>query len=380
MDINGMGDNARLALDTIRHVPTEGIPTGLVHIMEHGVIEHLAGVGVGEYAKDPHGVYMRMQKNIGVCMIDQYLADNPLSMDNRGYHGAAAPMSAAVLDGIRIDSPESVVEHLERFAIPQYRGMIRDFDADAAERHAIHAERDCQRWFGPDILKTGYAHFTFPTLNYFRYGYEHYFAAFAMFPDVMGRFFAAQADYSELRNRAIANAFVEAGLPLYHRLDHDMADSRGLLTGVPALERDWLPCFERSIRPAVDAGFKLVWHCDGNLMGILPALIECGVNGFQGFQYEDGMDYVKICAMRDRHGGPLLIEAGVSVTRELPTGTPRDVKRHVDFLVEHGPKTGLFLQFSSSCVPGTPLANIETAIGAMRHYRKARSPWRGAWQ
>jgi len=374
MDINSMGENARLALDTIRHVPTEGVPTGLVHIMEHGVIEHFAGAAPGEYVKDPHGVYMHMQKNIGVCMIDQYLADNPLSMDNHGYLGKAAPVTAVERDGFRIDSPETVAEHIERFELPHHQSLIRDFDADAAGRHAVQSERDCQRWIGPDILKTGYAHFTFPTLNYMAYGYENYFAAFAVFPDVMGRFFAAQADYAEVRNRAIANAFVRAGLPLYHRLDHDMADSRGLLTGVPALERDWLPCFERAIRPVVDAGFTLVWHCDGNLMELIPALIECGVNGFQGFQYEDGMDYVKLCAMKDRRGGPLLIEAGVSVTRELPLGTPRDVKRQVDFLVGHGPKTGLFLQFSSSCVPGTPFENIQTAIDAMRHYRKTRKP------
>ncbi len=61
-------------------------------------------------------------------------------------------------------------------------------------------------------------------------------------------------------------------------------------------------------------------------MQMVPRLIEAGVGGFQGFQYEDGMDYPAICRMKARDGGPLLIKAGVSVTRTLPLGTRQDVR------------------------------------------------------
>jgi len=71
----------------------------------------------------------------------------------------------------------------------------------------------------------------------------------------------------------------------------------------------------------------MIWHCDGNLMDMVPRLLEVGIRGFQGFQYEDGMDYEKICRMKDREGRDLIIIAGVSVTRTLPHGTPADVKR-----------------------------------------------------
>jgi len=93
-----------------------------------------------------------------------------------------------------------------------------------------------------------------------------------------------------------------------------MADSRVLLVSLSSLRRCWVEQFARSIKPAVDAGFALLWHCDGNLMELIPDLLEAGVNGFQGFQYEDGMDYAKICRMRDREGRPLFIQAGVSVS------------------------------------------------------------------
>ena len=109
-------------------------------------------------------------------------------------------------------------------------------------------------------------------------------------------------------------------------------------------------------------------------MDLIPDLLACGVNGFQGFQYEDGMDYVRICRMRAKNGDPLVIQAGLSVTRELPLGNPADVKQQMAFLVEHGPPTGLFLSLSSSCAPGTPWENIKTAVEGMSYYRQHGRP------
>ena len=370
--MTGYGENARLALDTLQGKPVTGIPIGLVHIMEHSVIERIAGAEPGGYAKDPHGVYIRMLENIGVCMVDQYLATNPLTMGDKGYENGergATTGGVAQVDGILIDSPEAVIEHMERFAIPQYEKRIQSFNFNQEVQETINGESEVQKLLGPNILKTGYAHLQFPTLGYDLYGYENYFLAFAMYPEVIDRMFKAQADYAVLHNQAVVSAFKKAGLPLYHRLDHDMADSKGLLCGLKPLERSWLPCFERSIRPAVEAGFTLLWHCDGNLSALIPPLLGCGVNGFQGFQYEDGMDYISICGMKAKDGGNLVIQAGISVTRELPMGTPDDIKKQVGFLVENGPSTGLFLAFSSSCVPGTPWRNIQAAIEGMRYYR-----------
>jgi uroporphyrinogen decarboxylase len=94
-----------------------------------------------------------------------------------------------------------------------------------------------------------------------------------------------------------------------------------------------------------------------------------GLHGFQGFQYEHGMEYKRICRMRTRDGDPLIIFAGVSVTRTLPYGTPDDVRRELRWLVEEGPKLGLVLGGSSSITPGVPWANVETLIEGLAHYR-----------
>ena len=80
-----MAESATLALDTILHRPTRGIPTGtLVHVMEHAQIDRLAGAEPGSYVREPDQTYIAMQHNLGVCLLDQSLAHNPLQMDNEG--------------------------------------------------------------------------------------------------------------------------------------------------------------------------------------------------------------------------------------------------------------------------------------------------------
>ncbi len=82
------------------------------------------------------------------------------------------------------------------------------------------------------------------------------------------------------------------------------------------------------------------------------------------------MDYEKICGMKDRWGRDLIIIAGVSVTRTLPLGTPQDVKREMQFLVEKAPKTGLFLGGSSSITPGVSMENMNTLVEGLNYYRR----------
>jgi hypothetical protein len=369
-----LGDNAQLALDTINRVPTQGIPSWLIHPMDHVHIERLAGVGAGEYVRHPEDVYIAMQQNIGTCMLDQYIPRNPLSMGSKGYEkaslGATTGAEKVVLDGMVIDSPEAVVEHMEKFVFPGLQAAIENFDEDFRVREIIEAEHIIQERLGPNILKCPYGVVHFPSLAYFTYGYVNYFSAYALYPEVIEKHFSLQADLAILNNRAVVRAFYEGNLPRFCRLDHDIADSRGTLVRIESLDKMWFPHFARSIEPLCRAGIRLIWHCDGNLMEMVPRLLDCGIQGFQGFQYEDGMDYEQICRMKTLDGESLLIIAGVSVTRTLPMGTPEDVKRELKWLVENGPKTGLFLGASSSITPGVPWENLLALVEGLRYYRE----------
>lgn len=369
-----LGERAQLALDAILGRPTDGIPTWIFHPMEHKYIERVAGTEPGSYVARPEEVYLACQHAAGVCMIDQFIPTNPLSMGSSGYEsgterGATTGAEQIIHDGVVIDSPEAAVEHMEKFVIPGWRKNIAEFDADARVKQIIDGEREIQRQFGPDILKTPYCVVGFPAMYYYTYGHANYLMAYALYPDVIERCFAVQADWAVLNNRAVVRAYAEGNLPPFTRLDHDIADSRGTMVSMESLEKMWFPHFSRAIEPVLHSNIKMIWHCDGNLMAMVPRLLDCGLVGFQGFQYEDGMDYEKICRMKTRDGDDLLIIAGVSVTTTLPRGKPDDVKREMRWLVENGPKTGLFLGQSSSMAPGVPWENIKTFVDGLHYYR-----------
>ncbi len=371
-------DRARLALDTIAMRPTRGIPTWMLNAMTWSHLEALSGNPPGSYPKEPIRVYLEFQRAAGVCFIDQWIPNNPLSMRDQGYESdmprtATTGAGVIVVDGMTIDSPEAVVEHMESRLFPQWEQWGRHLarDADAHVERLIAGEVEVQQLFGMNMLKGPYAgFFAFPHFEYGRYGYVNYFMACALYPEVIERGFSLFADVATVYNRLAARAIIEGGLPRLVRLDHDMADSRGLLVDVRWLEQRWLPHFARAIQPFHDAGIRCIWHCDGNLMALVPWLLEAGVGGFQGFQYEDGMDYPRICRMTDRDGGPLLIIAGVSVTRTLPQGTPAAVRDELRWLVEHGPPVGLMLGCSSSIAPGVPMENMKALIEGLTYYRE----------
>jgi hypothetical protein len=263
-----------------------------------------------------------------------------------------------------------VVEHLDRFVFPNLTAQISTFDTEQQIARIVHNEQATQNLLNPAILKVPYDCVNFPTLRYGQYGYENYFMAYALYPEVIEKDFALQADVAVLHNQAVVSAYQRASLPPLTRLDHDMADSRGTFVDVRSLDAIWFPHFVRSVDQVRQAGIKMIWHCDGNLSAMVPRLLEAGLHGFQGFQYEDGMDYESICRKTTRSGEPLIIIAGVSVTRTLPQGTPDDVRREMKWLVDNGPKTGLFLGASSSIAPGVPWGNLQTLIEGLHYYRE----------
>ena len=371
--------NAQLGWNTLAMKATKGIPNRSMNVMDWGLLEEIGGHEPGSYEKNPERVYLDFQLACGACFNDQWIPENPLTMTQSGYDSskereATTGAEEIIRDGMKIDSPEAAAEHMEQFVFPKLAGELEEAGKYVSEKVTtlIDTQVHIQELFGMNMLKVpysrGFQHK--PCLRYRLYGYENYFMAYALFPDLMARDFKLQGDLAAKKNAIAAQAIVEGGLPRLIRLDHDMADSRGTLVDIKSLDEIWFPQFARSIQPFLDAGVRLIWHYDGNLMEMVPRLLECGLNGFQGFQYEDGMDYEKICKMTDRDGNSLLIEAGVSVTTTLPLGTKEDVVKEMKWLVENGPAVGLSLGESSSLAPNTNHENVKTLIEGLKFYRE----------
>lgn len=376
-----LSERAQLAYDVMMGRPATGIPSWLIHPMEHAHIDRLAGMPPGSYIKNPEATYLTFMKRSPICFVDQYLAFNPLSMSSHGYESetersATTGAEQIVVDGMVIDGPDDVVAHMEQIAFPQLRQAVADFDEDAQVAAILAGEAEVQAKLAPEMLKTGYGFIHFPGFAYGSYGYVNYFMTCVMYPEVLEKCFSLQADLAVRYNMAAARAYTEGNLPPLYRLDHDMADSRCTLVRPDWLDDYWFPHFARALEPMLKTDVRMIWHCDGNLMAMVPRLLEVGVKGFQGFQYEDGMDYEAICKMKTKDGDDLTIVGGVSVTRTLPMGTPADVKHEMQWLVAHAPETRFFLGCSSSIAPGVPWENMEVLVEGLEYYRThGRASW-----
>jgi hypothetical protein len=139
------GERAQLAWDAINMKPTKGIPTWMINDMQWSHLEEISGNPPGSYEKEPVRVYDEFQTAIGCCFIDQWISENPLSMKDQGYgkeahHGATTGAEQIVCDGIVIDSPEAVVEHMEKFVFPslerEKEELAANADAEVAKRIA----------------------------------------------------------------------------------------------------------------------------------------------------------------------------------------------------------------------------------------------------
>ena len=357
-----------------------GYPCAGANIMEHAQLNRLAaryGMIDPDYVHDPVNVYARAIREIGADAIDQWIPDNPLTMKDAGFETqrrtATTGAARIVLDGMEIQEPEDVVEHLETYEFPRLEKKIAEFDEEQRVREIGLQEYRLQMEIGLDILKTGYEFIGFPTFGYNEYGYVNYFSAYALYEDVMERHFALQAELCRKNNRAAAIAYNRYCLPGLFRLDHDMTDSRSTLVDLKSLERIWFPQLAYCLEPVIKGcGVRLIWHCDGAISSMVPGLIDVGIRGFQGFQYEDGVDFAGLCRLRGNDGRPLFMLAGVSVTQTLPFKSPRDVRAELDHLVAVHGDTALMLGCSSSVTPGVPSENLDALIEGLHYYRKHR--------
>ena len=118
---------------------------------------------------------------------------------------------------------------------------------------------------------------------------------------------------------------------------------------------------------------------------VVDDFIAIGFSGFQGFQYELGVDPYDLKQRRSRLGEEMLFFAGLSVSRTLPFGTPDDVRDEVDYFLDFtdGGK-GLFLVTSNVTGVEVPPANLREAYRYVKTWDPAQPrivrwrawPWR----
>jgi uroporphyrinogen decarboxylase len=127
------------------------------------------------------------------------------------------------------------------------------------------------------------------------------------------------------RNMALAQAFARAKIDVLHTAD-DVANQNAMMFA-PGIWRKYMkPVWARIIARAkeIHPKIEIYYHSDGNIMEVIPDLIEIGVTILDPVQPEC-LDIIEVKKLYGKH---LVFHGTIGTQTTMPFGTPEEV-RHV---------------------------------------------------
>ncbi|MDK3156416.1 hypothetical protein QPK87_07480 [Kamptonema cortianum] len=325
-------------------------------------LAQMARMELGEFMKDPFAGMIAANQRLGVDAITTC----PIVPQSE------EEMRQGSVEEHRFEhcTPEDLLERAEK--TPDEEGkLLADFDFDKSKQGYLDWYRQfLPRLGGIEALPTHWeciANFQL----YFQYGYKAFLEACGLYPDEVEKIFWADSVVTRARNQALAAVFRELNLIPMIFCGHDICDNKAPMVSPRFLKQRYWKHARYSIEPLLEAGIQLFHHCDGNIMPLIDDILDIGFSGFQGFQYECGVDPRVIRAKKTKTGATPKFLTGLSVTRTLPYGTEQDVRDEVDYFLEctEGGK-GMFLFTSNVTGVEVPPQNVCAAYD----YLKTISP------
>ena len=103
-------------------------------------------------------------------------------------------------------------------------------------------------------------------------------------------------------------------------------------------------------------------------MPIVPDILDSGVDGFQGFEEDKGMDLYALAETPCKNGKLPFLMGSNNVTQTIYT-TPEEIRKDVKRMVDLSDKRGggVLLSPSSSIMANTPTENVLALYDAYAH-------------
>ncbi len=179
---------------------------------------------------------------------------------------------------------------------------------------------------------------------------EEWMIACALAPDLVEAYLKAQVA-AGIQRMAVQS---DMGLRIVWG-GGDLADNRGPLYGPRFFVDRVLPRYRELAEAAHRHGMVYFFRSDGDLRGIADGLLgEGGVDGYGEIDYDAGM---RIPDLLGRY--PRVTCWGNVSSRLLRLGSPDDIRREVETLMEEAlPKGRWILGSSNSILAGTPAENV----------------------
>jgi len=318
----------------------------------------LMEVGIEEYWSNPIGVSIRAYERLGTDgLVDLFVPRNRddfrcVDADSYAHAGSDLSLEEALARVDAMPSPEDIEAEFD------LDSAYESFRGDLIERQSLCGD---MVWM-PAQWSAG-ARVTW----YGEFGYESFFYIVGLYPDRARKLMEVGGAYGHARSQLIARAVEEGGYPHAVLLGEDICTQRGPMISPDFMERYYAPQLRYGLQSLLNVGCKPVWHCDGDVRPLLDMLLDCGIQGFQGFQPECGMGIETIVQKRNRDGSPLLIFGPLSVTTELPVCTPEQIRDKVRHAIEVCRGNAHLVLFTSNTInPDVPLDSIRAMYEAVQ--------------
>jgi len=321
---------------------------GWIACSEH--ICALTGVGIEKYWNDPAKTSIKAYELLGMDGLIDILVPKNIGdfriVDANSY--------------IHAQSNLSLNEALAKIdAMPSPEVIEAKFDFDSAyesfKKECIAQQRLCGDMVWMPAQWSAGAKVSW----YADFGYESFFYIVGAYPDKAEKLMEIGGARGHCQSRLIARAVKEGLYPHAVLLGEDICTQRGPMISPDFIEQCFAPSLCYGLQPLLEVGCKPVWHCDGDVRKIIDILIDCGVQGLQGFQPECGMNIEYIAQKRNRDGLPLLIFGPLSVTTELPVCTSKEIRNKVRHAIDVCRGNADLVLFTANTInPDVPLDNI----------------------
>jgi uroporphyrinogen decarboxylase len=168
------------------------------------------------------------------------------------------------------------------------------------------------------------------------------------------------------QNMIRAIAFAKAGVD-WITCGDDVANQKAMMFA-PATWREMMLSRWKEIWKTIkeiNPNAKIWYHSDGNIMDIIPELLDAGVDILNPLQPE----CLDLDTVHKRFGSRATFDGCIGTQSTMPWGTPTDVRNCVKELIEkYGKNGGLIISPTHILEPEVPLENIDALCDACREF------------